>query len=116
VGGLMFTMVTITGTFERADGSPAQGRVTCSCSHALSNGTESIEADPIVGHLDDEGKLVSESDGPFVLAANDDADTSPIGSWYAFVLEVDSAPVRSFVARVPAAAVGGTIDLTELEG
>ena len=120
---MSFTAVTITGSFERADGTPEQGQITATCSHALRNGVESIEPDPIVGRLDDEGKLVNESNGAFSLVANDDPATVPEGSWYSFVLELDSAPVRGFSAPVPHVGNGAepeeganpTIDLAELE-
>lgn len=113
---MAFTLITITGQFEQADGTPAQGSVTATCSRALTNGALQVADSPEVGHLNSEGKLVNAADEAFKLAANDDAATEPTGTFYEFVVAVGNAPTRTFTAVVPHAAVEGKIDLTELEG
>jgi hypothetical protein len=116
----MFTLITITGQFDGPDGQPAQGTVTAELSVGLTNGTEIVEIDPVEGCLDSNGRLVlnvesPSEDAPFVLAANDDVGTTPTGSHYRFLIDLDNAPVRSFFATVSRSAVGHTVDLTELE-
>lgn len=113
---MSFTTITITGSFERPNGEPAQGSIVATLSETIQNGTEIVEPNPVMGVLNGEGKLVSESLQPFTLAANDDTDTTPVGSTYTFLVELDTAPVRSFTATVPHAASEGKIDLSVLEG
>lgn len=110
------TQITVTGSFERPNDESAQGGVIATLSTAIQNGTEIVEPTPILGTLNEEGKLVSESLEAFKLVANDDPATTPTGSTYLFVIELDNAPVRSFSAVVPHTAPGGTIDLSTLEG
>jgi hypothetical protein len=110
-----FTQVTITGTEERPSDEPASGTVTATLSEQIQNGTEIIEPTPVVGELV-EGVLLDQAGEPFTLAANDDTGTTPTGSEYEFVLELDNAPVREFRAAVPHTAPEGKIDLTTLEG
>jgi hypothetical protein len=111
-----FTAITITGSFERPNGEPAQGSVTATLSETIQNGTETIEPNPVMGVLNQEGKLVAESLEAFKLEANDDTGTTPAGSTYTFLVELDTAPIRSFTAVVPHTASEGKIDLTVLEG
>lgn len=117
------TPIAITGAYARPDGSPAQGTITATLSEPIVNAKQVVEPTPIHGFLNAEGKLVQaikregvvESSVPFVLDANDDAGTEPKGSHYAFVVQLDNAPVRAFYASVPHAAVSGTVDISELE-
>jgi hypothetical protein len=113
---MAFTTITITGSFTRPDGQPAQGTVTATLSEQLENGTAIIEPTPIAGVLNAAGQL-KDSSGlqPFTVVANDDPATTPQGSEYQFVLELDSAPVKEFSAVVSHSAVGGTVDLSALD-
>jgi hypothetical protein len=112
---MSFTQVTITGTEERPNNEPASGTVTATLSEQIQNGTEIIEPTPVVGELV-EGVLLNQAGEPFTLVPNDDVGTTPTGSEYQFVLELDNAPLREFTAVVPHTAVEGKIDLTTLEG
>lgn len=112
---MAFTQITITGSFDRPDGQPAQGTITATLSARMVNGTEVIEPTPISGQLDAAGALKDDSgEQRFTLAANDDSATTPTGTVYRFVLELDSGPIDPFEASVPSAAPAGTIDITEL--
>lgn len=112
---MAFTQISVTGSFDRPDGQPAQGTVTAALSARMVNGTEVIEPTPVTGYLDAAGQLVNDSgEQPFTVAANDDAATTPAGTVYRFVLELDSGPIDPFEASVPSAAPGATIDITEL--
>jgi hypothetical protein len=111
---MAFTPITITGTFTKPDGSAASGTVTAILSMPLENGTAQVTPTPIVGILDASGALKDDSGlAPFVLEANDDTGTTPAGSTYEFLIELDSAPVRAFSAVVPHAT--SPIDITTLE-
>jgi hypothetical protein len=110
-----FTLITVTGQWERPDGSPSQGTVTARCTGAMTNGVMIIDQVPATGRLDDEGKLVDLAGDPFVLAATDDAGTDPKGEGYEWTLEIDEAPVRSFYAPLSHAAPEATVDLSTLE-
>jgi hypothetical protein len=113
---MAFTQITLTATFTRPDGSAAQGKVTATLSQAIQNGTAILDPTPVVGILNAAGALQNSSGvRPFTLEANDDPATLPQGSTYAFVVELDSAPVREFEAIVPHTASAGTIDLSALE-
>ena len=111
---MAFTLITITAAFTRPDGTPGQGTVTATLSEPMQNGSAVIEPTPIVGVLSQAGSLVNLSGLAFVLEANDDTATTPAGSEYSFLIEVDSAPVSEFSAVVPHAAAAGTIDLSVL--
>lgn len=109
------TFIKVTGAFERADKTPATGTITATLSGKITNGELTIEPTPILGELNNEGKLIAQSGGPFELAANDDPATLPVGTTYSFVVKLDNAPVREFDATVKHAAVKGEVTLTELE-
>ena len=111
---MAFTLVTITGDFVKPDGTPGQGTVTATLSEQMQNGAAVIEPTPVVGVLRQAGSLVNLSGLAFILEANDDPATTPVGSEYVFLIEVDSAPVSEFSAVVPHAAAAGTIDLSVL--
>ncbi len=108
------TLVTVTGTWNDPGGSdPKTGKVTATLNEAIQNGTIVIEADPVVGYLNDAGQLVADDgESPFKLYANDDTATSPPGSFYSFLVEIDNAPVREFAAVV--SHVTSPIDITAL--
>lgn len=114
---MAFTVITITASFDRPDGQPASGTVTATLSETIQNGTEVIDPTPIVGVLNSSGQLVNDSGlAPFTLVANDDPATTPAGSVYSFLVELDSAPVDDGSAVVPHTASAGTIDLSVLLG
>lgn len=108
----MFTVVTITGTFERPDGEPSAGTITAQLSQPMTNGEEIVEATPILGEVTG-GQLKAPSGEPFTLVANDDVGTEPVNVRYRFTLELDNAPVRSFFATVPHTVL--TVDISELQ-
>lgn len=112
---MSLTTVTITGTFENEDGTPAQGSVTAVLSEQIQNGTLIVEPVPILGRLNAEGKLVNQAGAAFTLVANDDTGTEPKGSRYQFTVTLSNAPVRTFDAVVSHLAAGGKVDLSELE-
>lgn len=112
---MAFTLITITANEVRPDGTVPIGTVTATLSQALTNGTQLIEPTPVVGDLNASGHLVNQSGLAFALEANDDTATTPAGSSYQFLIELDNAPVREFSAVVPHAAAAGTIDLSVLE-
>jgi hypothetical protein len=111
---MAFTQITITASDVRADGTPAQGTVTATLSEQIQNGTAVIDPTPIAGTLNVEGDLVDASAKPFVLVATNDPATLPQGATYEFVIELDSAPLRSGSAIVPYNAAAGTVDLSVL--
>jgi hypothetical protein len=112
---MAFTPITITFTDDRPDSGAGSGKVTATLSEAIQNGTEVIDPTPIVGILNASGQLKDNTGlNPFTLVANDDAGTTPAGSTYLFVIQLDSAPLREGSAVVPHAAAGGTIDLSVL--
>lgn len=111
---MALTVVTITGTFEvPSGGDPINVKLTAWLNKAFQNGTKVIEPEPIVGVANSSGQLVADDgESPFTLVANDDAASTPPGSFYSFLIEVDNAPVRSFNAVVGHAT--SPIDLTAL--
>lgn len=115
-----FTPITITGgPFTRADTDAAEGRLTAILSEQMANGASVVNPTPIYGILNSAGMLKDDSGvDALQLEANDDVGTTPSAptASYAFVLELDGAMVHAFEAVVPSAAVGGTIDLSELMG
>lgn len=112
---MSLTTITITTTEKRANGEAAQGTITATLSETIHNGSEAIDPTPIVGELNSEGKLKSQSGTPFTLIANDDTATTPAGSTYTFLIELDNAPVRSFAAVVKHTSADGTVTIGELE-
>ncbi len=113
---MSFTLITVTGTFTRPDGStPTYGTVTATLSHRIQNGTSIAEPSPIVGALNQAGQLVAQSLQPFELIANDDPATAPAGSFYTFVVELDGCPVETFDAVIPHTAPSSTLDFSTLE-
>lgn len=89
--------------------------MTATLSTTIQNGTEVASTDPFVGYFSDAGALVDDDGDALVVPANDDTGTLPAGSFYTFVVEVDSARVRQFEAVVSHTAPGGTVDLSALE-
>lgn len=110
---MAFTLITITGSFERPDGSAASGSVLFTLTRPIQNGSVVIGA-PVRGYLL-EGALKTAAEGPLRLCANDDPATEPAGTSYLVELQIDSEAVRAFYIVVPHTAVGGTVDLTALE-
>lgn len=109
----MFTMVEVTGTFETPeDGKPASGTITAILERGLENGTTQISPSPVVGHLDEEGKLVGADGGPFKLPATDDVGTTPVGVMYGWTVTLSGAPLRTFTAPLPHAV--SPVDLSAL--
>ena len=66
---MAFTNVTLTGTFETADGDDASGWVRFTPTTAMSNGTVIVAAAPVLAFLSGGGISV-------VLVATDDSGTT----------------------------------------
>ena len=113
---MAFTTITLTGSWERADGQPASGRLTATLSTALRNGAVVLGRTPITGILNAAGQLADHTgQQPFTLLAVNDPATVPTGAVYKFVLELDGSPPVPFTAVVPYNAPGATVDLSTLE-
>lgn len=111
---MALTPITLTATFVNPDGTVPTGRITATLNAAMQNGTTIVQPAPIDGFINSTGNLVNTSGKPFVLLANDDAGTTPTGTAYDFVIQIDTAGIREFLAVIPSASVGGTVDLSEL--
>ena len=109
--GVSFTLIEITATFETPEGEPAQGTVTATLLHRLTNGDTQINPTPVLGELI-EGKLKLQDGEPFILPATDDTGTSPTGVGYYWSISLDNAPLESFEAPLPHA--GSPVDLSTL--
>jgi hypothetical protein len=94
------TMVTVTNTYVKSDGSPASGTVTFT--PAIRGTTDNITLPqiPLNVKLDEDGEI------SVSLAATDDADWSATDFTYTVTEQIDGAPKRSFSIEVPAATVG----------
>jgi hypothetical protein len=111
---MALTSITITATETAPSGGEATGTITATLSEQIQNATTTIEPEPILGELVG-GKLLNQAHKAFTLYANDDAATSPAGTYYSFVVQVAGAPVREFTAIIKHTAAEGKVDITELE-
>lgn len=108
---MSFTQITITGTFTRPDGHPANGTFTATPAQTLQNDGVVLDRTAIVGTVTN-GVLKAPDGSPYVLLATDDTDTLPTLGYYVFVAVLDQAPWNIFNAAVPHAS--GTIDVSAL--
>lgn len=114
----MFTPITVTGTFLRPDGQPAQGTFEILLNEPIANGDEVEEPVTIRAKLDTTGAVVSADGEPLVLLANDDTGTTPPGSFYTFTPDFNDAPEgpwpwsSEFTRIITAASENGTFSLT----
>jgi hypothetical protein len=119
----MLTPVILTASFRKADGTYAGGYLIATLSEPIVNGTEEVDTTPLRGQLNAEGELVNMRGDPFILVANEDPGTEPVGTAYEITLQLDGEAVRSFWIKVPTPLPPGegeepkpaTIDLAELE-
>lgn len=111
---MALTQITITGTLADPNAGDAAGTGTATLSHRIVNGSTVVEPEPIEFQLNASGQVVNMSGLPLVVYANDDTGTEPTGSFYTFVLEIDSAPIDPFEAVISHLAPGGTVDLSTL--
>ena len=92
---MAFTTVTVVGTFEDATGKPANGRLTATPSHPLTNGEDIVTTKPVVGQIVN-GVLTN-----FKIKASNDPETIPTEAFYKFRLETFSGQPCVFNAVVP---------------
>ena len=102
------TIITVTGTYLNPDGTACSGTVTFTLNEPIANGNVIYHVQPQVVTLTGNGTISQK------LVANDDAGTTPTGSFYTVNEDLSSAPQREYVATVPAASPGGTVDLSTL--
>lgn len=105
---MAFTVVTLTGTFQNADGTPADGTVQFQLTQPMANGDVIIETTPLAVILNASGGF------SVPLRANDDTATLPVGTQYVVIERVTSTSNREYAITIPHAAVGGTVDLSTL--
>lgn len=112
---MTLTRITITGKFTQPNGLPSSGTISAILSNTIQNGQEVVEPIRVEGVLNGSGHLVTRgTQQPFVLVANNDPETLPLGTGYIFQIKINNANVRQFTAIVPHNAVNGVIDITEL--
>jgi len=105
---MAFTLVNVTGWFVSPSGTPATGSVTATLTKPMTNGATVVDCTPITVTLNDAGQLSG-----LVLAANDDAGTTPQETMYTFTLQLDHAAVQEFQATVSCSTP--TVDFSALE-
>lgn len=103
---MAFTLITITGDYDLANGLDPTGTVTFTPSEPMTNGVETVIAAPVARALNIDGILT------ILLAANTDPATDPPGTEYT-VDEAISGVTRSYPVTIPHNA-GSTIDLSTL--
>ncbi len=106
MGGMSFTTITVTGTFEDAGGIPLDGSVTAQLLIPMQNGNRIVQPTPVK-------RPVTKGKCSFALLASDDPETLPHNVFYEFTVNVKTPPY-SFRAVVPHAAPEHTIDIATL--
>lgn len=102
------TSITLTGTFANADTTAASGTVSLTLNEPIANSTVIYHTQPQICTLNGDGEISQ------VLVANDDTATTPTGSFYTVVEDIDGAPNREYTVVIPHTAPGGTVDLSTL--
>jgi hypothetical protein len=101
----MFTPIAIEGLYSNADGTTSTGTITATPNSALVDLTEDSTQDqtraPIVGIIDELGRIAAQDGLAFVLNATDDEGTLPIGASYTFTLTLDGEQIVEFSSPVP---------------
>lgn len=108
---MAFTMITVTHRFTNLDGSAASGCVIFRLSQRITNGGVSYEPQVVVhANLDATGRLSQ------ALPANDDAGTTPVGSTYTVIPQINGNTATAEVdsITIPHTAPGGTVTLGTL--
>jgi hypothetical protein len=103
-----FTRVTLTRTYQDADGAAAMGMVRLTPTSPMVNGLTIIAA-AVDATLNDAGVATWTN-----LAANTDPDTIPTGSAYWVEERIVGQAARKYVVRIPHDA-GSTVDLSTLD-
>ena len=105
---MAFTLVTVTGKWERIDGTVPVGTVMFQLSYEISDGVSVFSTIiPVVTTLDNTGSI------SIRIPANDDPDTLPIGTHYIIIENIDGNP-RTYFVIIPHTALGGTISLAAI--
>jgi hypothetical protein len=99
------TPITVSGTYLKADGTPAAGTVTFVPSIAAATDGVIVPILPLTVTLDEDGAFST------ILAATDDADWEASGFTYEVREKIQDAAPRSYSIEVPAASAGGALDL-----
>lgn len=111
---MSFTLIEVTGTYQSPeDGKPSRGTITATLAQSLRNGAAQVNSSPVLGVLNSAGELKRQDGEPFKLPATDDAGTTPAGTGYEFVVQLDNAQPRAFFA--PLAHTVSPVDLSTLE-
>ncbi|GAC1373745.1 MAG: hypothetical protein NVSMB4_00660 [Acidimicrobiales bacterium] len=105
---MAFTAVTVTGTYQREDGTPASGTVTFTLTAPIRDNVTNVTRIPvdIVATLNASGAISQ------IVTANDDPTTLPTGTGYMVVERISGASNRLYTVIVPRA--GGTVDISTL--
>lgn len=107
---MAFTIITVTGTYQKADSSPASGSVTFLASGTMRDTDSDVTITPaeITAVLDANGSISVE------LAANDGEFTTPRGITYEVTERIeDSNEAKSFIT-ISRTSPDGTVDLADL--
>lgn len=94
---LSLTSVTVTATRLGPDGSNASGRITFKASSDFTNGTTTVNAEPVVGVLSS-GALLASSYEALTLYALDDSGTVAVDPplYYVVLEEIDGEEIQSY--------------------
>jgi hypothetical protein len=107
---MTFSLITVTGTYKKQDGSAASGRVTFQLSSPLIDGStnEMRRPVPINAILNASGSISAS------LTATNDPTTVPTGVTYTVVEYITDAPIRTYSVEIAYNAAGATLDLADL--
>ena len=100
---MAFTQVPIVGEFDAPGGGAATGRITFRPTSIMRNGVVTAPS-MVTAYL-----MAGEVPAGFTLAATDDVGTTPVSAKYQVTEYIDGAAVRTYLIKVPSAAV--SIDL-----
>src|ERR1039458_8069610 len=104
---MSFTSRTVVATYLRNDLSPCSGTVTASLSCDISDGVRDVPTTSIIATLDGSGSV------SWVLLANDDPTTQPVGSYYEFKEQIVGSSLNVRRAVIPSAG-SGNVQLLEI--
>lgn len=105
---MAFTNITVTGTWQHADGTSATGKVEFVLSRPVANSNVIISNQPIIATLNGSGSIST------TLVANDDTGTFPTGTFYLVTEQLIGAAHTEYEVVIPHSAVSGTIDISTL--
>ena len=104
-----WTLVPVTATYTRRDGTPASGRVLFRSPQILVVDDEIIVPRTIVGVLDDTGALKNTAGGTLQLPSTNDPDIAPTGWTYNVIEEIEGLVRQNWHIQVAHDSAG--IDL-----